>query len=68
MNTYIVDYNAGNLLILKTEAIQQDFEALVDECIKDGSSPYERLLDLLRFHKFKYRVVIDTYDMHIYEI
>lgn len=68
MFTYVVDYNNGNLLIIKTEAILQDFNSLIDEAKKDETSPYEKLLNLLEFHKLKYEIVIDTYDLPTYEI
>ena len=68
MCTYVVDYNNGNLLIIKTEANQEEFELLINEAKKDGASPYEKLLELLTLNKFKYRVVIDTYDLPTYEV
>ena len=67
-NKFVVDYNNGNLLILETDASTLEFENVLDEARKDDASPYEKLLYLLKINKLRYKIIIDTYHYHIYEM
>jgi len=68
MFTYVVDYNNGNLLIIKTSAPKEVFDKFINECKKDETSAYEALLTLLFENNYEYKIVIDTYDIPTYEI